>query len=110
MIVTLGFLLIYLVSKWQWTLNVAFIVGILGLFSAYLARKIDFLWMKLAWLLSLIVPNVLLSLVFFMVLTPVAWLSGIFGRKDQLSLKNTNDSLFKEYNKKFDKAYFEKPW
>ncbi len=88
----------------------SFIVGALGLVSGYLAKKIDFLWMKLAWLLSLIVPNILLSVIFYLFLTPIAFLSRAFGDKNPLSLKNTKDSLFKESNKEFDKASFEKPW
>lgn len=108
--ITLGMLVIYFITKWKWSLNLALVVGILGLFSKYLATKIDFLWMKLTWVLSLIVPNILLTIVFFLALTPIAWFSKLFGKKNQLSVKNRSDSLFKEYNKQFEKASFEKVW
>jgi hypothetical protein len=75
-----------------------------------LAKKIDYLWMKLTWVLSMIVPNVLLSVIFYLFLTPIALLSRIFGKKNQLTLKNTKDSLFKENTKKFEKSSFEKTW
>jgi hypothetical protein len=56
------------------------------------------------------VPNILLSLVFFVFLTPIAFFSRIFGEKNPLSIKNTSSSLFKNYENKTDKASFEKPW
>lgn len=108
--ITIGFLVVYLVSKWRWSLNVALIIGLCGLFSTFLAKKIDFVWMKLTWVLSLIVPNILLSLIFYVFLTPIALLSKVFQKHDQLLLKNTVKSTFKTYNKQFDKRSFENPW
>lgn len=110
LIITVGMLIIYLITKWKWSINVSIIVGVLGLLSNYFAEKIDFLWMKLAWLLSLIIPNILLAIIFYLFLTPIALLSRVFGEKNQLTLKNTNQSLFKDKNKQYDKLIFEKPW
>lgn len=110
LVITVGMLVVYFISNLQWPLLVALIVGGLGLMSNYLAKKIEFLWMKLAWVLSLIVPNILLSLIYYLFLTPIAILSRIFGEKNQLSLKNTSSTLFKDKNKVFDKVSFEKPW
>jgi len=110
LIIVLGFIFVYLITKWQGWLSIAFIVGIVGLLSGYLAKQIDFLWMKLAWLLSLIIPNILLTLVFYLFLTPLALLSRIGKGKNLLSLKNTQSTLFKEHAREFDKVSFEKPW
>lgn len=110
LVITVGFLIIHFFSGWKWALNISLIVGVLGLFSDYLAEKIDYLWMKLTWVLSMIVPNILLSLIFYIFLTPIAILSRVFGEKNQLSLKNTKDSLFKDNIKPFDKTSFEKTW
>lgn len=110
LVITLGFLVVYLISNLQWTLYVALVIGILGMLSDYIAKKIDYVWMKLAWILSLIVPNILLSLVFYLFLTPIALISRVFGEKDQLRLKNDQNSLFKNSNKKFDPSSFENPW
>ena len=66
--------------------------------------------MKLAWVMSLIVPNILLSIVFYLFLTPIALISRIFGEKDQLGLKNSKDTMFKNTNKKFEPTSFENPW
>lgn len=110
LVIAVGFLIIHFFSGWKWAMNVSIIVGVLGLLSDYLAEKIDYLWMKLTWVLSMIVPNILLSLIFYVFLTPIALLSRLFGEKNQLSLKNTQDSLFKDNTKPFDKTSFEKTW
>jgi hypothetical protein len=110
LVITLGMLLVYIVIHAQWALIISLAVGILGLLSNYLAKKIHYLWMKLTWILSLIIPNIILSIFFYFFLTPIAILSNIFGEKNQLSLKNNTTTLFKEQYKQFTKETFEKPW
>jgi hypothetical protein len=110
LVITVGFLIVYLVTKWPWAIKVSIFIGLLGLLSGYIAKKIDFFWMKLTWVLSFIIPNILLTVIFYFFLTPLALLSGLFGNKNQLTLKNTERSLFNDRKKDFDKASFEKPW
>jgi hypothetical protein len=110
LVITVGMLVVYFITNMQWTLMVALVVGGLGLLSDYLAKQIDYLWIKLSWVLSLIVPNIILSIVFYFILTPIAILSRVFGEKNQLNLKNTTPTLFKDYHKKLDNSSFEKPW
>ena len=110
LVITVGMLIVFALTQWKWAFNAAVTIGLLGLISSFLAKQIDYLWMKLAWVLSLIVPNILLSVIFYLLLTPIALLSRLFGEKNQLNLKNKTDSLFKNYNKEFDKPSFEKPW
>ena len=110
LVITVGFLLLFVITKSNWALYISICVGIAGASSSYLASKITYWWAKLAWILSLIVPNIVMSGIFYLLLTPIALLSRIFGEKNQLNLKNTAPSLFKTYNKNFDKASFEKPW
>jgi hypothetical protein len=108
--ITIGLLIIYLVTKHIWLLNAAILIGVIGLLSEHIATRIDFLWMKLAGLLSLFMPTILLTAIFYLFLTPIALLSRLFGEKNQLKLKNTETSLFKECSKYFDKTSFEKTW
>jgi len=110
LIITIGFLLVYLVSKWHWAIYVSLVIGLAGAFSDYLSKKIDFLWMKLAWVLNLIVPNILLGIIFYIFLVPISLLSKLFSKSDPLTLKNKTGSIFKTSNKSFDKASFEKTW
>ena len=108
--ITVGFLIVYLISHWKWALSVSLIIGLIGVFSNYLSIKIEYLWMKLASLLSLIIPKILLSIVFYVFLFPIALLSKLFNNKDPLILKNKTDSTFINVNKEFEKDSFEKLW
>lgn len=108
--ITVGLLLIYFFSRVEWLLITAILIGILGLSSTYLRQKIDFLWMKLAWILSLIVPNIILSIIFFGLLTPIAFIAKFFGDKDSLKIKPQEKSLYKIIDKEFEKKSFTHPW
>jgi hypothetical protein len=108
--ISVGFMLVYLVTKWNWALSVSLIIGVIGICSNYLSQKIDFVWMKLTWLLSLIIPNILLGTIFYFFLFPISILSRLLGKQDPLHLKNKGNSVFITINKDFDKASFEKSW
>ncbi len=108
--ISVGFTVIFLITNLKWLIIVSLIIGVTGLFSTYLSKKIDYLWMKLTWLLSLIIPNILLGAVFFFVLFPISFLSKLFRKKDQLMLSNKLKSTYIVSNKSFDKRSFEKPW
>ena len=106
--ITVGFSIVYLATEMRWALITAICVGLVGVFSKFLSEQIDFLWNKLSWLLSLIVPNIILSIVFYLFLFPIALLSKIFGKKDPMLLKNRNESMFIDVDRKFDAKYFER--
>ena len=108
--ITVGFLVIYLITKWQWALSVAAIVGLSGLLSDFIAEKIEWVWMKLTWVLSLIIPNILLSVLFFVFLFPIALLAKISRNKNALQLKNLDDSTWIVQAKQFDRKSMENPW
>jgi hypothetical protein len=106
--ISVGFIVLYYITNWPWTLQAALLVGLAGIFSKYLSAKIDYVWMKLAWFLSLIMQNVLLGIIFFFLLFPIALLSKLFDKKDPLNLKNKSGSNFRNVNKEFNKTSFEK--
>ncbi len=110
LVITIGFLIIYMINENNIFLYISLVVGIIGIVSGFLTSKIVWVWDKITWLLSKIMPNVLLTIVFYLLLFPVAILSRIFGNYDVLSLKNNKPTLFKGTNKSFTKAHFEKPW
>ena len=108
--ITVGFLVLYLITQKVWWLYIAMGVGGLGALSSYLAEKIADLWMKLGYLLGLVVPKILLSIIFFVVLFPLALVSRWTSKKDALHLKNNHASVFQEVNKSFAVDNFKKPW
>ena len=110
LVITVGMLIVYLITKWKAAIYISVIVGLAGVFSTYLAKKIDFVWLKLTWLLSQIVPNILLSIVFYLFLTPIALFSRLFNSKNKVVIKNSKESLFNTRDKTFDKTSYEKPW
>ena len=105
-----GFTIIYYFTAGQWALIAAIILGLIGILSTYLSEKVEWAWMKLAFVLSLIMPNVLLSVVFFIFLVPIAWLAKLFGKKDPLLLKNGVKSTFVQVDRTFSQKSFETMW
>ena len=53
----------------------------------------NFLWMKLGMTLGMIVSPIILSVLFFFVITPIGLLLKVFG-KDVLLIKNKNENSF----------------
>lgn len=108
--ITVGFLGISLLTGNAWAARVAVAVGMIGLFSASLGRLIALGWFKLADVLAKIVPNILLSAIFFLVLLPLALLSRFFSKADNLQLRAPERSNFKDMSTSFDPKSFERPW
>lgn len=97
-------------DKTNWLLTIAVILGVLGVLSDSISLWIEKAWMKLAYILSLIVPNIILGVVFFLFLLPLSLLSKLFRKEDTLILKNKAMSVYKVKNKEYDKAHFENMW
>lgn len=108
--IAVGFTVIHLLTGWNWPLYLALGVGVAGVFSDFLSEKIDFLWMKLAWLLNQIFPNILMSVLFYGFLFPIATLQKLTGNKDPLMLKGKRDTYFHNVDKTFDAKSMENPW
>lgn len=89
---------------------VSILLAFIGAFSLLLTKWIDFIWMKLALLLGAVIPRILLSLIFYLFLTPIALLSRWLGDKDPLLLKRRSDSYFRTRVGEMKKTSFEKPW
>ena len=110
LIIVLGLIIIYFKFQYNWILFIAIIITSLGLISKKASEIIDYLWMRLAWLLSLIVPKIILSAFYYLLLFPMALISKVFGNKNGIVLKNNRNSFFLDVNKEFNKSSFEKPW
>ena len=110
MIISIGFFILYLVFSWQWAVIVSLLVGVVGIISSFLSKKIEWVWMKIAQLLGYIIPNILLSIVFFLFLYPISLLSKLFSKKDPLMLSKKYKTYFIDINREMDKKSFEKTW
>lgn len=105
----MGFLLLYLIFDREWAVYVSLASGLIGIVSPFLSKKIAWIWMKIARVLSYIVPNILLAVVFYVFLLPLAVISRLF-RKDPLMLSDDRQSYFIEVDEKPEKSSFEKIW
>jgi len=110
LVIATALVVFYFIYRNDWFLYISLSLGLIGIFSPWLSRKIDFLWMKLAELLSYIVPNILMGLVFYVVLFPLALISRVFQKNKPLQLRNIDGSMYKNTNKTFEKSTFEKMW
>lgn len=108
--IIVGLLVVNYFAKNEILLWVTITIGVLSILSAWIRNSIHFVWMKLADLLGLIIPKIILSLIFFLILTPLGIFSRWLSPKEQLILKNDKDTTFFEVEKKFEKSFFEKPW
>lgn len=107
--IVVGFTLIYFCFKQEWALWLALSTGILALLSTTLAGIIHLLWMKLAQLLGLFMPTIVLSIFFFFFLTPIALIKKVFTKKDELLIRKRGlTSTFLTVNKSFNRNSFER--
>jgi hypothetical protein len=110
LVIIVGFVFVFVITSLKWILIATLIVGVISLISEKFLNILIFLWDKLSLVLSKIIPNLFLSIIFYLFLTPIALLSKIFSKRDQLNLKNNTSSLFVNYKKDISKIDFEKPW
>ena len=73
-----GLMVIHLITHKKGFLTIAILIGIIGISSYYLSSKITWAWFKLAEGLGYVNSKILLSLVFFVFLTPVAFVFKLF--------------------------------
>ncbi|MCB0795339.1 MAG: hypothetical protein KDB88_11435 [Flavobacteriales bacterium] len=84
--ISTGMLVLYFIFDKPWMVVVAAVAGGIGLLFPMLAHVITKGWLKLAQALGWFNGRVLLSLVFFVVLTPIALLRRM-GKSDSLVLR-----------------------
>tara|TARA_B100000795_G_C22756562_1_gene421758 strand:- start:690 stop:1055 length:366 start_codon:yes stop_codon:yes gene_type:complete len=82
----------------------------LGVFSLRFSKIIEIIWFKFSFILSQIIPNILLTIIFFFILTPLALLSKLFKVRSEFKSVNKEKSLFIKTNKTFNKESFERSW
>ena len=107
--ISIGFLILFLIFKHNTFLYTSLIVGVIGLLSSYLSKILVIIWFKIAEVLGMIMPKIVLGLVFYLFLFPISLLAKI-GKKDNLMLSNNYQSYFVHRIKKAEKSDFEKTW
>lgn len=112
MAMVLLFLLMFAARKREWLLIGAMVAHVVNMAVPQIYRPVAVLWLGLSDLLGAVVPKILLSLVFFLVVTPIGALRRLFG-KDALKLrvfKASQDSVMLERNHTFVARDLERPY
>ncbi|TVQ01099.1 MAG: hypothetical protein EA359_14475 [Balneolaceae bacterium] len=108
LVITTGFIVIYFFTSWHFMLIAAIVTGVLGI-SDRVSKLIHITWMGLARLLSYIIPNILLALIFYLILFPLAMISRL-QYKDPLMLSSAHKSYWVKDEQIPSKESFEKTW
>ena len=109
LVIVVGLLIIALIFKWQVLIYIVAILGLIFLLIPFLGHWIVVGWFKLAEGLGWVNSRILLTLIFFLLLLPIALFYRLFS-KDPLRLKNKYDSMFIDRNHKFESKDLLNPW
>ncbi len=94
LVIVTGFLAIAWVFNVPVLVRIALVIGAISIFIPPAARAIEWAWFKIALALGWVNSRILLSIIYFAFLMPIAWLSRLF-TKDPLALKKEKrDTLF----------------
>ncbi len=99
LIIVTGLMGLYFLFDAKPLLYSAIGLGLISILSSFIADKIVWVWDKIALILGTINSKILLSLIFYIFLFPIAIISRLFKRDDDLMLKKrVVGTYFKERN------------
>ncbi len=108
LVLVVALMILFLVYKNLNFLYAALVLGGIGIFIPWLSQKLHWLWMKFAEGIGYVMNRVILSVVFFIFLVPIAFLSRLF-RKTPVTIKKSG-SYFTDRNLTYTKKSLEDPW
>jgi hypothetical protein len=112
MAMVLLLLIVFVTRKREGYLIGAMVLHVLNMIVPQIYRPVAVLWLGLSDLLGSVVSKILLSIVFFAVVTPIGILRRLFG-KDSLQLrvfKASKESVMLERNHTFIGSDLERPY
>ena len=102
------FIVFLLISLWPlidagdlrvWSLIVSFIFLVLGLLNSSILNPLNNLWYKFGIILGNLISPLIMGIIFFTIVTPIAYILRIF-KKDVLKLKFRSDEINSYWIKK----------
>jgi hypothetical protein len=109
LVLTGAFIVIYWIWPKKIYLLIALIFILIGIVSPYLSAKISWLWLKFAELLGSVMSKVILSVVYFVFLVPIALVYRLT-HKNPLLLKRRGGSYYIIRNKQYAARDIENIW
>jgi ABC-type phosphate transport system permease subunit len=108
--IVIGLLTLSLLFGWPTLTKVSLGIGLIAIFSKWFTDKLAYVWGKIGHILGLVNGSILLSIIFFVILTPIAFFMKIFAKKDSLMLKRPDNSAYITRNKWFEPQDLENVW
>jgi len=110
LVIVTGLLLLSWIFKVQLLTKIGFGVALLSILFPVAADWIDWAWMKFALALGWINSRILLTVLYFLFLLPIAWVSRLF-TKDPLQLKSgKTKTVYIDRNHQYIKKDLENIW
>ena len=76
-----------------WSLIIAIIFLILGILNSKILTPLNKIWIKFGLFLGSIISPIIMSIIFFFVVTPISFVTKVLG-KDILNLKRNNNNTY----------------
>jgi|TARA_B100001964_G_C13849183_1_gene429393 hypothetical protein len=76
-----------------WSLIIAIIFLILGILNSKILTPLNKIWIKFGLFLGSIISPIIMSIIFFFVVTPISFVMKVLG-KDILNLKRNNNNTY----------------
>lgn len=108
-VIAIGFGILYFFFRKEWML-VPIAVVLIGFIFGNVGTFIHLTWMMIAKVLGFINSRILLSIIFFLILTPIALLMRLLGKSSFVKSAKGKNSLFVNRNHLYGKADLEAPF
>lgn len=110
LIVVYFYLTVYKGKEADLLLIVTMCIALLSALSGKIAFYIAWVWMKIGFLLGKINGTLLLTIVYVLVVTPIAWLKKLFAANPNFKTTSDSDTAFVKRDKVFTKEDIQLPW
>jgi len=109
LVIVTGLLVIAAIFENEVFAYIALVIGLLCVTIKPIGDRIVWFWYKLAELLSKVMNPLILGIVYFSFITPIALLFRLFGN-DPLALKDQRGSIYDVRDHTYSKKDLENPW
>ena len=109
LVIVVGLMVIAAIFQNEKFVYASLVIGLLSLIIPPAGYGIVWVWFKIAEVMSRIVNPLVLGLLYFLFITPIALLFRLFGN-DPISLKKPRRSLFDLQEKTYKKEDLKNPW
>ncbi len=109
LVIAAGFMVFFLIFKVKWILLVALLIALIGAFSKVLTHWVTWAWFKLSEILGWVNARILLGIVFYIFLFPMAMIMRMT-TKVSLKLKKEKNSYYTERDHLYTNKDLENTW